>query len=141
MKTVKITILFACLVSLVGCLNNNNEPEPVIDYGGISDYYIANQSTTGLNVTFKIRGSGVDSTAAVPVDSTIKIFRYGGIGGSTPVGTFSKLSFYKLSDQKMETPLMVIDSIVNDHWDVAKNPEKGNLARIYKLIITEEDLK
>lgn len=80
MKTFKITILLACLISLTGCLDNSSEPGPVIDYGGISDYYIVNQTDIDLNVTFKIRATGNDSTVAVPANSTFKIFRSGGIG-------------------------------------------------------------
>lgn len=140
MKTFKITILLACLISLAGCLDNSTEPEPVIDYGGISDYYIANQTDIDLNVTFKIKGTGNDSTVTVPKDSTVKIFRGGGIGGSVPIGTFSKFSFYKLSDNNMKTPLLVIEPIVNDNWIVIKNTEEGDNSGNFKLPITEEDL-
>lgn len=137
MKRLNIIFFLACImISLAGCITNNNEPKPVIDYGGISDYYIANQSDIGLNVTFKIRATGNDSTVTVPVDSTVKIFKDGGIGGSVPVGTFSKLSFYKLSDN---TPLLVIQPIVHKDWNDVTTEEDS--VQKYELVITEEDLQ
>jgi len=142
MKSVALTLLLTCLITLAGCLDNTgSDPDPVVDYGGISDYYIANQSDLDLTLTFKISSTENDSMVAVPADSTVKIFRDGGIGGSVPIGTFSKLSFYKLSDNNMETPLLVIEPIVNDNWNAIKNPEEGDYSWKFKLPITEEDIK
>lgn len=140
MKTLKITTLLLCLFSLIGCLDNSTDPELIVEAGGTSDYYIANQSGIDLNVIFKIKATGNDSTIAVPADSTVKIFTDGGIGGSVPTGTFTKFSFYKLSDNNMETPLLVIEPIVHDNWNAIKNTEEGDYSWKFKLPITGEDL-
>lgn len=58
-----------------------------------------------------------------------------------PVGTLSKISFYKLSDNTMKTPLLVIKPIVNNNWNAIKNTEEGDYSWKFKLLITDGDLK
>lgn len=140
MKRVQIIAFLVCtMVALVGCLDNTgSDPEPIVEIEGISDYYIANQSGIGLNVIFKIRYTENDSTVIVPADSTVKFFRDGGIGGSVPMGTFSKFTFYKLSDNNMETPLLVMETAGHEWDDVTA--EEDTVTK-YELVITAEDLE
>jgi hypothetical protein len=130
------------MISLAGCLDNNTEPKPVVDYGGFSEYYIVNQSELDLNATYKIAPTPIDkdSTIVVPADSTTKIFEYGGIGGNfQPSYVFANLSFYKLSDKKMISPLLTIEPIVDKNWKSVN--VKGDNTIKYELIITNGDIK
>lgn len=141
MKTLKTTILLVCLVSLVGCLANNDKPGPIVDPNpGTSTYYVINKSTSDLNVAYEFSSSvswATDSTVTVSVDSTAKIIRL--TGNFSPSAVFTQFSFYKLSDQQMEAPVLVVKPIVNDHWDNVT--KKDGYLRNYKLVITDKDLK
>jgi hypothetical protein len=141
MKMFKITFLSACIVALVGCLDNNTGTKPVVDPGGITEYYVVNQSGSDLNATYKLAPPmDVDSTVTVPTDSTSKIFAWESIVGNFPPSqVFAKIGFYKLSDVDMKSPLLAIDPIADRNWKFT-TVNGDDLAK-YKLVITKKDLK
>jgi hypothetical protein len=141
MKMLKVIFLFIGMISLAGCLDNNTEPKPVTDYGGFTEYYIVNQSGLDLNVAFKPAPTHIDqdSIVAIPKDSTVKIFKYGGIGGNFPPSqAFGNLIFYKLSDKGMNSPFLTIDPIVNENWKIVDVESKNTIG--YELTVTDKDL-
>lgn len=139
MKSLKITSLFACtIVTMVGRLDNSTGPETIIDPSARSYYYIANQNGLDLNVTYKIAFLPMDSTVAVPPDSTTQIFESGGFSYSSPSKSFDKLSFYSSSGDTT-SPILAIQPIVDENWnDVTA---EDDTVRKYELIITNEDIK
>lgn len=139
MKCLKHTLLLACtILTMVGCLDNNTGTEIITEPTVKSEYYIANQSGSDLNVTYKMASTNRDSTITIPADSTIKIFESASIGGDTPPSSaLSNLSFYKKSDDT--TPLLMIEPIVNENWNRTAG-EVDNVTK-FELVVTEEDIK
>lgn len=139
MKTLKSTCLFACIILLVSCLDNNTGPEPTVitEPSARSYYYIANQSESDLSVTYKIAFLPMDSTVAVPADSTTQIFESGGISSSpSPSGALANLRFYKLSGDTTSLSF-TIDPVVDENWDVSTEYAPGDAVTKYKLVVTE----
>jgi hypothetical protein len=142
MKFLKITIVLAIAILLVGCLKKEEPPKPVVDYGGITDYYVVNNSGMNLSVTYKIAPSPVvsDSTVILPSNAKTQIFRYGGLGGLFPPSyVFDHLIFYNESDNDKNNRLLTIEPVADDKWKDAY--KEGDSVRSYELIITAEDLK
>ncbi len=142
MHVIKITIALCATMFLAGCLRREEPPKPVVDYGGITDYYIVNKSGLNLKVTYKIAPTPIyaDSTVMLPADTVTQIFRYGGLGGHFPPSyVFDSLNFYKESEDDREKPLLTIEPVSDDNW--SDTYKKGDSVRSYELIITSEDLK
>jgi hypothetical protein len=139
MKAVKLIFLFGMTAAMnVSCMNNRTGSKPVTEITGKSSFYIINRSALDLNARYKTNGI-IDSTIEVPADSTTKIFTSRGLGGDpSPASIFAKISFYKLSDVDMSSPLLTIDPIVNENWKMAGIADKA--ARKYERVITDKDL-
>ena len=141
MKTLKITFFLACtMVAMGGCLDNTGpEPTVITEPSARSYYYIANQSESDLSVTYKIAFLPMDSTVAVPADSTTQIFESGGISSSpSPSEALANLRFYKLSGDTT-SPIFTIEPVVDENWDVSTEYVPGDAVTKYKLVVTEED--
>gem|GEM_PF-6987088 len=142
MKSLKITTVLMAAILLTSCLKKEEPPKPVVDYGGITDYYIVNKSGLNLNVSYKIATTPIyaDSTVMLPVDTVTQIFRYGGLGGLFPPSyVFDNLNFYRKSDNDKKNPLLTIDPVDDTNWKDAY--KAGDSVRSYELIITPEDLE
>lgn len=147
MNRLNITTLFlACtMVALVGCLDNTgSDPEPVVEPSGSADYYINNQSSENLNLTYRILGNSSDSLKTVLQDSSTKVYRDASFGSNpSPATTFGKIIFYKGNPDTARSTL-TLDPVQDDAWSITK--EKGFEDskygfRVYELVITEEDLE
>src|SRR5699024_3838526 len=68
MKPLKIAIILATTILFASCLKKEEAPKPIVDYGGITDYYIVNKSKLNLNITYKIAPTPIyaDSTVMLP---------------------------------------------------------------------------
>lgn len=139
MNILKISAFFICIISLVGCLKNNTGVETTHELLTRENYYISNQSKLDLNVTYQIASTEIDSTVALPADSTTKIFENGGIGNSsTPSSSFASLRFYDKS-AGTSSPVLTIKPIINDNWQLI--PGDNNNSAKYELVITDADIK
>lgn len=135
MKTLKITIVLVCLISLVGCLDNSTDPEPIVEPLGRSYYYVDNQSQSDLNVVYKIADFPVDSAVVVPADTTVKIFQLARSSSPTPSEAFGNLRFYTHPGDTT-SPILTIEPVVDENW----NRTIANDTAKYELVITKEDL-
>jgi len=142
MNRLNITTLFlvCMMVALVGCLDNTgSDPEPVVEPMGWTYYYVANQSQADLNVVYNIAGFPVDSTAAVPANTTTNIFQLARTPSSpTPSEAFGNLRFYNQPGDTTN-PRLTIEPVIDEHWDDIT--AEGDTVKKYELGITEEDLK
>lgn len=127
---------------MVGCLDSmGSEPTVITEPSGRSYYYIANQSSVDLSAKYKIAFLPMDSTVAVPADSTTQIFETGGIGSPPPPSeAMDKISFYKLPDDTT-SPSLTIEPMVDEKWDMSQEYEPGDAVRKYVLVIIDEDIK
>lgn len=142
MKLFKITIVLIATILFTSCLKKEESPKPVVDYGGITDYYIVNKSGLNLSVSYKIAPTPIyaDSTVILPVDTVTQIFRYGGLGGHFPPSyVFDNLNFYRKSDNDKKNPLLTINPVDDNKWK--DTYILGDSVRSYQLIIKPEDLK
>lgn len=140
MKILKNISVFACIIAtMAGCLDNNTGSDTTPELVTRENYYITNQSESDLTLTYKIASADMDSTVAVPADSTTKIFENGGIGNSsTPSSSFASLRFYKKAGDRT-SPLLTIEPIVNENWNFTAGGDDEPAK--YELVITEEDIK
>ncbi|SHF78705.1 hypothetical protein SAMN05443144_11362 [Fodinibius roseus] len=139
MKLLKPVILLACVISLVSCLGNTgSEPTVITEPLGRSYYYITNQSESNLNVTYKIANFAVDSTVAVPTNSTTKVFQLARSNFPAPSEAFDNLRFFMQSSD-MTSPIFVVEPIVDENWnDITA---EGDTVKKYELRLTEEDIE
>lgn len=142
MKLLKIAIVLIATILFTSCLKTEEPTKPIVDYGGITDYYIVNKSGLNLSVNYKIAPTPIyaDSTVILPADTLTKIFRYGGLGGYFPPSyVFDNLNFYRKSDNDKKNPLLTINPVEDSNWK--DTYLVGDSVRSYKLIIMPGDLK
>jgi hypothetical protein len=144
MNKLKVLSLVVCLAFILSsCLDNTGtEPTVPTEPGGKTNYYITNQSGSDLNVTYKTTDtySSIDSTVTVPADSSIKIYTARAIGlVPYPSYALANLGFYKLSGNT-SSPLLTIDPVVDDNWNIGRENEKKGTATTWTLTLTQKDL-
>jgi hypothetical protein len=141
-KSLKTSILLATAIFFVSCLKKEAPPKPIVDYGGITNYFIVNKTGMNLKVTYKISPTPIDkdSTVTLTTDTITQIFKYGGLGGHFPPSyVFDNLLFYNKSDNNKDKPLLTIDPVNDDNWNNVT--KKGDNETNYQLIISSDDLK
>src|SRR5699024_8640754 len=146
MKRLQITAFLVCtILAMAGCLENTgSDPIEVVEPSGSADYYINNQSSENLNVTYRILGNSSDSLKAILQDSSTKIYRDASFGSNpSPATSFGKIVFY-IGEPDTARPALTIDPVEDDAWSITK--EKGFEDskygfRVYEVVITNEDVQ
>jgi hypothetical protein len=138
MKLIKLVTPIFILISLVGCLSNTGNNPPIITEPAATSYFfITNQSTSNLKVTYKIANTSVDSTVSVAVNSTTKILELLRSTFPTPSEAFANLSFY-LPSSNITSPIFTIKPIIDKNWN--NITAKSDTIRKYELVVTDEDI-
>jgi hypothetical protein len=138
MKLLKPVFLFVVVISLVGCLGNTGAaPIVITEPAATSYYYIANQSESNLNVTYKIANTPVDSAVSVPAGSTTKILELLRSTFPAPSEAFDNLRFYLLSSDTT-SPIFTVNPIMDRNWNNITT--KSDTVKKYELVITNENI-
>ena len=141
MKVSIVRLLVILSVLFLSCENN----ELIIEPAGAAEYFINNQTTAALKVSFitsaELASIAVDSLPLIDSEAVVLIHTDGIIGvNPRPTDSFSSLRFVRDVDTSNTYD---INSIDNSQWEILERDlgDDGYGLTKYQLVIDDQDFE